>query len=188
MGRDVNLGSPREPDTLLERIMETGEVAAKEIAESKIFTTMAVKALAASTDYAAEDILTDAAGGAFIFNLPEPGEIIKAIAFCSVTALTPQITLYLFNEQPAGTFTDNAANTNPTIGNSLICDGWIDFLALEDLGGVSASLVTVGTYGNLGMVISAPNKRLWGIPVTRQAITGETANMILGFKLWVRKD
>lgn len=149
-----------------------------------------MKRLAAAADYAAEDVLSENAttGTPYQFNMGcEYGVIEKAVAFCSVTALTPQITVYLFTAKPTGALNDNVANTNPTEANSTFWEGQIDFLAMEDLGGGSGSVITVGTYGNLPFPFYAPARVLYGVAVTRQAITGEAVGMTLRFSFQVKK-
>ena len=151
--------------------------------------------LAATTDYAAKDVLSNSAtaGRSFAFDNAVrkkggTGTIEKAIAYCSVTGLTPRITLYLFNAKPTGTLNDNAANNSPVLADHPSFEGQIDFLAAEDLGGGSTSVVTVGTYGNLALPFHCAEKTLYSIAVTRDAITGEVAGMVLSFKLQIKWD
>ena len=149
------------------------------------------KNLAAAGDYAAEDVLSESTVSAVPYMFKDigvSGIIEKAIAFCSVTALTPRLTLYLFNKPPTGNLIDNVANTNPTVADHLNYVGKIDFLAMEDLGGGSESVVTMGTYGNLPLSYFAPDRVLYGVAVTRDAITGEAVGMVLSLNLQVRKD
>ena len=147
--------------------------------------------LAAAGDYAAEDVLSGnaTAGTPYRFkDVGKSGVIEKAIAFCSVTALAPRLTLYLFNRLPTGVLNDNVANTNPTVTDHPAYEGKIDFLAMEDLGGGSESVVSMGTYGNLPLPYYSPDGVLYGVAVTRDAITGEAVGMVLSFKLQVRRD
>ena len=154
------------------------------------------KTLAASTDYAAEDVLSnDASSGTyFIFdNMAKKnggsGKIEKAEVMLSVTALTPRITLYLFNRPPTSNLNDNAANAAPAVGDWVGYQGELNFPALKDLGGVSSTTITANTIGGLELPYKCGDtKRLYGIAVLEDAVTGESAGMLLGFKLQIRQD
>ena len=153
------------------------------------------KFLAASTDYAAEDVLSGSATINSLFEFSpmskkdgRTGTITDAVSFCSVTALIPRITLYLFNKIPTTNMLDNVANTAPSTDDLPYYQKRIDFQAWEDLGGGSCAIATEGTYGNLPLKYKCITKKIYGIAVTRDAITGESAGMKLAFKLWVRFD
>ena len=184
LGKTVDLNEQAARKVLEEDIVHA-------ISEIKGETVIAYdeKKLAAAADYAAEDVLsesaTDGAGTAFKFNIGKGlVRLTKAIAFCSVTALTPRVTLYLSNSPPTSEKDDNAANTAPSHADWQIFEGQLDFLGMEDLGGGSSSVITVGTYGNLPLdVVAGVDGYIYGIAVTRDAITGEAAGMLLGFKL-----
>lgn len=166
---------PGTPDG---RLLVSSQI--REIEDSKL--------LAATTNYVAEDVLSESAtngvGTAWVFSdMGESGAIRKAMVEIQTTALTPQITLYLFSAKPTSELDDNAANAAPSIADWPFYQGRIDFPALEDLGGVSASVATESTYGNLPLLYSGCKGRLYGIAVTRTAITGETANDKMSIKL-----
>jgi len=158
-------------------------------------TVVDSKKLAAAGDYAAEDVLSEhvSAGTVYKFgNMARKdggtGTITKAIAFLSTTALTPRITLFLFSKEPTTNLNDNVGNAAPSTNDHLDCEGWIDFMALEDLGGNSAALVTPSTIGNLPLDYKCIGKALYGIAVTRDAVTGEAVAMSLDFRLFTRQD
>ena len=156
------------------------------------------KALVAAGDYAAEDVMSESTtvGTPWVFanivrNAGGVGVITKAIALCSTTALTPRITVYLFTKSPnvlGAAFQDNAANTAVY---SVDRDGYVgrlDFSAMQDLGGNSESMLVPGDIGMPLEFKCAPGENtLWGIAVTRDAITGEAAGMILQVSLLVRE-
>lgn len=154
------------------------------------------KLLAAATDYTAEDVMSESATTGTVFSFKDmarknggSGVINKAVAFCSKTGLTPRITLYLYNRVPTSiNLYDNLANAGPSRTDWPIFVGQIDFLAMEDLGGGSTSVVTTGTYGNLPLPYKCIDRGLYGIAVTRDGITGEEANMLLGFQLQTKQD
>lgn len=160
-----------------------------------VVSVMATKPLTAAGDYNAEDVLSESAvyGTPYIFTGMAKkdggsGEIQKAIAFCSVTALTPRITLYLFNQRPTSNLLDNVANAAPSVTDHPSFEGQIDFTALEDLGGGSSSVVTANTSGNLPLPYKCHGTSLFGIAVLRDAVTGEAKGMLLSFKLQARRD
>lgn len=153
------------------------------------------KILAAAADYAAEDVLSENATAAspFLFsNMAKKddgaGEIIKAILFLSVADITPRISLFLFNRPPTSVLTDNVANTAVSLADHPAFEGQIDFVATETLGtGGSVSVVTTSTSGNLPLPFKCVTRSLWGIAVTRDAITGEAVGMTLNIKLQARR-
>lgn len=138
------------------------------------------KALAAAGNYAAEDVLSESAtaGTAWIFRgTGGSGYITKAQAICETTGLTPRLILYLFNVLPTSNLYDNVANTALLHADLAKYIGKIDFPALEDLGGDSEALASPSTYGNLPIAFCTKDvaQTLYGILVTRDAITGESA-------------
>lgn len=155
----------------------------------------ASQVLAAAGDYGAEDVLSGSttAGVAFFFAGMSKkdggsGEIDRATVFCSTTALTPRITLFLFNQLPTSNLNDNAANTGPSVADHPNFKGQIDFPALEDLGGGSTAVISSSTVGGLPLVYECVTRALYGIAVTRDAITGEAAGMVLSFELQTRLE
>ena len=156
------------------------------------------KSLAAAGDYAAEDVMSETAtanaGTAYKFEdvvstKGGHGTITKAIALLETTALTPRITLYLFREVPTSELDDNAANTAVLTADREKYVGRLDFPSMEDLGGNSEAIGTPSTDGNLPLEFDCLplDRALYGIAVTRDAITGEAAGMELMFKLFVRQ-
>ena len=94
--------------------------------------------------------------------------------------------MYLFDNTPTSALADNAANTAVLAADQERYIGKVDFLAWEDLGGLSESLVTPSTYGNLPILfVLASGRTIYGVAVTRDAITGEAADMTLNFQMFV---
>jgi hypothetical protein len=160
----------------------------------KTCTVSTQKILAAAGDYGAEDVLSESAtngvGTDWDFvdiakSIGGNGYITKALVLCSTTALTPRITLYLFAAPPTSELDDNAANTAVATADLANYIGRIDFNAMEDLGGMSGSIATVSTLGNLPLAYNCDESSdtLYGIAVTRDAITGEAASMTLTISL-----
>lgn len=150
------------------------------------------KILAATTNYAAEDVLADSGSTVWKFRVVEEngggGKIIQAQAYLSTTGLDPGITLYLFEIAPTSALIDNAANTAVLAADLLYHIGNIDFMAMSDLGGHSEAMVTESTVGGLSIKFQLDTGRdIYGIAVTRAAITGEAANMKLTFKMVVEQ-
>ncbi len=142
------------------------------------------KTLAATTDYAAEDVLSESASAGtswqfknVVLQANGGGIILAAKVLCSTTALTPRLTLYLFDATPSSNLNDNNANTTLLAADLQRYLGKIDFPALEDLGGYSESLATCSTAGNLPLpfIIENGSKDIYGVLTTRDAVTGEVA-------------
>ena len=151
---------------------------------SKTKTVSVTKALAAAGNYTAEDVLSESAtiGTAWTFSAiarqnGASGRITKAQAICETTALTPRLTLFVFTATPTSALNDNVANTALLHADLANYVGKIDFLGLEDLGGDSEAVATASTTGNLPLdfTCAATADDLYGILVTRDAITGEVA-------------
>jgi len=156
---------------------------------NKLVTATKTKALAAAGNYDAEDTMSESATAGtlwdFDFGDIPGGSIIitKAIAACSVTALTPRLNLCLFTGTPAGNLNDNVANTSP-LDATIVAKGYagrLEFPPMSDLGGDSVAIITPGTAGNLPLTVKCATGTgvINGIVVTQDAITGETAGMNL---------
>lgn len=154
------------------------------------------KALAAAGNYSDEDVISESATEAtatpWVFKIaPYPdgqAAIVKAQILCSVTALPPRTTLYLYTAIPTCVKGDNLGNTGVLAGDISIYLGRIDFPAWEDLGGCSEAFVTPSTYGNLPLEFTASDRdcKIYGIVVLRDADTNlDTAGVTVTIKLTV---
>ena len=164
---------------------------------AKLVTVSVTKALAAAGNYDIEDVLSESATVGTFWTFTglassngNGGYIVKAQAICETTALTPRLTLYLFDTLPTSAKNDNVANTavlNADVGKYI---GKIDFPSMEDLGGVSEAVVTPSTYGNLPLQFkcTAAVTALYGVLVTRDAITGEVATDDMTIKLTAEQN
>lgn len=153
------------------------------------------KIMLESTNWEAEDVMseTETTGTAFVFRGMAKkddgsGTIEKAQAFFSITAKTPRVTLYLFSKLPTTTLYNAKANEAPSVADHPTFEGQIDFPALEDLGGGSSSVVTPSTVGNLPLPYKCVDGKLYGIAVSRDAVTSLAIGAILSFKLQIRQD
>lgn len=156
------------------------------------------KALAAAGDYAANDVLSESAtvGTSWKFSdvvkkNGRTGTITKAMAILETTALTPRIVLYLFKAVPTSELNDNVLNTALLHADLANFVGWIEFDAMETLNaGDSIAITTPSTDGNipLDFECASGDDSLYGIAVTRDAITGEVAGDDLTIVLFVRQD
>ena len=159
----------------------------------RTITISVLRTIAAAGDYLAEDVLSDStsAGTAISFtgigkNKGAGGYITKASILCSTTGLTPRLTLFLFDNTPTCELDDNGANTAVLAADQAKYIGHIDFPAMEDLGtGMSQTIATPNTTGNLplGFNCDADDNTLYGVLVTRDAITGEAASMTVRVNL-----
>ena len=156
------------------------------------------KALDAAANYDIEDVLCedDDNGEGTCWNFADvardkggSGYIAKAQVICETTALTPRLTLYLFTATPTSELDDNAANTALLHADLANYVGKIDFPALEDLGGDSEAVATPSTYGNLPLAFTcaSTDTDLYGVLVTRDAITGETHGDDLTIRLTIEQ-
>lgn len=146
------------------------------------------KALASATAYDAEDVLSESAsngvGTDWDFDAVGKvnggtGYIVKAQAICETTAVTPRLTLFLFNAAPTCELDDHAANTALLHADLANYIGKIDFPAMEDLGtGDSESVASPSTYGNLPLAFNcaSADDALYGVAVTRDAFTNTATN------------
>lgn len=142
-----------------------------------------------TTAYAAEDVISESAtngvGTAFVFAMPggkgASGYIVEARAQTKKASVTAAMTLFLFNALPTSELDDNAANTAPDYEDIAGYQGRIDFPGMEDLGGDSSwSQATPSTSGQLPLRFkcAGTDDRLWGILVTRDAFTPDSAQKV----------
>ncbi|MCH7553548.1 MAG: hypothetical protein IIC82_06100 [Chloroflexi bacterium] len=164
-----------------------------------MMTVSVTKALAAAGDYAANDVLSESASAGTVWTFGSvvranggSGTIVKAIALLETTALTPGITLFLFSVAPTSALNDNVANTAVLHADQANFIGRITFPAMADLGtGDSEALATPSlATGNLPLAfnVASGDRAIYGIAVTRDAITGEVATDELIIKLTIERD
>jgi len=164
----------------------------------KLTTVSVTKALAAAGNYGAADVLSESAsaGTAWTFSAVVSenggsGNIVKAVALFETTALTPGLTLFLFNVTPTSAVNDNVANTAVLHADEANYLGRVTFPAMADLGtGDSEAVVTPSlATGNLPLAFTcaAADSAIYGLVVTRDAITGETATDDLIIKLTIEE-
>lgn len=141
----------------------------------------------ASAAYGAEDVVSEASssGTAWTFSAIAKvnngtGYIVKAQVISETTALTPRMTLYLFNATPTSELDDLASNTALLHADLAKYQGKIDFPAMEDVGGDSEAIATPSTTGNLPLAFQCATAAddLIGILVTRDIFTQGAAKDI----------
>jgi len=160
----------------------------------RLVTVTTTKALEAVGAYSAETVLSnsDTPGAGVDWDFSDVGKvnggtgyITKAQAISETTAVTPRLTLFLFNAAPTCELDDQAANTALLHADLANYVGKIDFPAMEDLGtGDSEALATPSTPGNLPLAFNcaSADKALYGVLVTRTAVTfgaGDDMTLIL---------
>lgn len=135
----------------------------------------------------AEDVLSESTTGGTPWTFPGmarknggTGYIVKAFALLQTTALTPRLTIFLFRENPTSALNDNVANTAVILADRYIFVGQIDLPAMEDLGGMSGTIATPSTGGNLPLAFecSAISNDLKGIVVARDAVTPTALDLL----------
>ena len=154
----------------------------------RLVTVTTTKALESASAYEAEDVLsesdTNGAGTDWDFDAVGKvnggtGYIVRANAICETTAVTPRLTLFLFNAAPSCELDDHAANTAVLHADKGTYIGKIDFPAMEDLGtGDSESVASPSTYGNLPLAFNCAtaDDALYGVLVTRDVFTNTATN------------
>ena len=165
---------------------------------AKVVSISVTKALAAAGNYAANDVLSESASSGTAWNFANvvgkngaSGKIVRATAVLETTALTPAITLFLFHTVPTSVLNDNVENTailHADVGNYV---GRIDFPAMIDLGtGDSESIATEADGSNIKLPFkcASGDSDLYGVAVTRDAITGEVATDDLVIDLLIERD
>ena len=157
----------------------------------RLVTVTTTKALDSSLGaYAAEDVLSesDGAGTGTDWDFDAVGKvnggtgyIVKAQAISETNAITPRLTLYLFNVAPTSELDDNSANTALLHADLANYIGRIDFPAMEDLGPAgtdSTSIASPSTSGNLPLAYNcaSADDALYGVLVTRDIFTNTATN------------
>lgn len=165
----------------------------------ELVTVSVTKALAAAGNYGGDDVMSESASAGTVWTFSNvvdrpgaSGTIVKAVALFETTALTPGLTLFLFSATPTSALNDNVANTAVLHADEANFVGRITFPAMADLGtGDSEAIVTPSlTTGNVPLAFNtaATDATLYGIVVTRDAITGEAAGDDLIMKLTIQRD
>jgi len=152
----------------------------------RLVTVTTTKALASASAYHAEDVLSESASAGTDWDFDTVGKvnggtgyIVKAQAICETTAVTPRLTLFLFNAASTSAVNDHAANTALVHADLANYIGKIDFGAMEDLGtGDSEVVASPSTTGNLPLAYNcaSADDALYGILVTRDVFTNTATN------------
>ena len=118
------------------------------------------------------------------------GYITKAQALWETTALTPGLTLYIFNATPTSELDDNKGNAAPAFADLAQYVGLIEFPSMKDSGGMSEAIATPSTVGNLPLAFECATDAddLICILVTRDAITGEQADEEMTVRLTIEQN
>uniref|UniRef100_A0A6M3J4Z2 Uncharacterized protein n=1 Tax=viral metagenome TaxID=1070528 RepID=A0A6M3J4Z2_9ZZZZ len=159
------------------------------------------KTLIADADYAANDVLSEnkTTGTSWTFSgiansNGRGGYIVKAHIIFSksggITAITPRCCLFLFSATPTSVLNDNAANTGVLDADKANYIGRIEFPALTSYGGTPTAVVTPSTVGNLPLAFQCATAatQIYGILITLDAITAETASTIVTINLIAEQD
>jgi hypothetical protein len=147
-------------------------------------TVWAVLAAAATTDYAANDVISNSAAAGVVITFSNvvaapggSGTIESAIVLCQSTQVTHNMRLYLFNSATlTAQLNDNAANTAIAHADYSKSLKYLDFPNLSTKGGDTDSVITPGS-GNtpLHFVCAEGSRNIYGILVPLAAITAEVA-------------
>ena len=164
----------------------------------------ALKAMAATTNYAQYDVMSNSAsaGTVWTFAMPEgcpPGatiEIMDALLYAKNTQATHLTRMYLFNSSALNcNLNDNVANTIPVAADMYSgttpltkAQKYIDFGALTQAGSGGRQAVVTPGDGKLPLTVQlgAAETNLYGVSVD---MSGETAELVGGqyvCALWIR--
>ncbi len=136
--------------------------------------------------YSAKDVIseqtTNAANTSWIFTdvvaqNGGAGYIVKAVAVCETTNITPRISLLLFNTVPTCELDDNAASNCPLHADLANYIGRLDFPALDSgnfgTQNDSSAMIVPGSYQGipLGFTCATADNDLYGVAVTWDAFT-----------------
>ncbi len=161
----------------------------------------ASKTLVAAGDYAANDVLSDKAAypgtaAALVFTFSGcaisdgRGGRIRTVQITlsksgGITAITPILALLLYSSLPTSELYDNYPNTGCIAGDKGNYVGSIIFGALSNVGG---SPETTYAAEPISFVCATNDKALYGILVTTEAITDETAGTVVTIDLYIEQD
>ena len=150
-----------------------------------------------TTAYSDEDVFSESAGSgtAWTFDAVVPdggagGQIVKAMVACDDTNIVPVMTMYLTNVTPTGVLNDNVGNTNPVYATeSDNYQGRLDWPAMQDLGGMSESVLTsADTKLPLHFTTAAGDDALYGVLVVRSAAHTPTSAAKIRVTLTIAPD
>ena len=150
-----------------------------------------------TTAYSDEDVFSESAGSgtAWTFDAVVPdggagGQIVKAMVACDDTNIVPVMTMYLTNVTPTGVLNENVGNTNPVYATeSDNYQGRLDWPAMQDLGGMSESVLTsADTKLPLHFTTAAGDDALYGVLVVRSAAHTPTSAAKIRVTLTIEPD
>jgi len=165
-------------------IVVSGDVSVRGISK----TVSVTKALESAVAYTAGDVLSEtdtaSAGTAWTFSAifranNTGGYITKAVAICETTAVTPVLTLYLYNATPTCELDDNAPNNGLLHADLAKFIGKIGFPAMTSIiAGDSIAIATPSTYGNLPLWVDAASAAddLIGVLICETGFTNTATN------------
>ena len=157
---------------------------AKATSSPSILTITVTKALAAAANYDAEDVLSESAGTGTAWTFAQAarsnggsGAILAVYDIFQTTNLTPRLTVYWYKATPTCVLNDNVANTSVKNADKANYLGRTDISTMEDLGGISESIATPSTVGNLPLVFTCASDAddIIGVVVTRDGFSDEIA-------------
>ena len=150
-----------------------------------------------TTAYSDEDVFSESAGSgtawpvdAVVPDGGAGGQIVKAMVACDDTNIVPVMTMYLTNVTPTGVLNDNVGNTNPVSATeSDNYQGRLDWPAMQDLGGMSESVLTsADTKLPLHFTTAAGDDALYGVLVVRSAAHTPTSAAKIRVTLTIEPD
>ncbi len=157
------------------------------------------QAVAAAGDYGVNDVICNNATTGIPWNFADVvkyvgghGYITEVQVTVETTAQAHRLTLFLFSETPSSELDDNVTNTGPADADRGFYLGKIDIPALESLGVGNSDAIATLTSPTAGLpfhfTCAAADTDLYGILVTRDAFTNETATDDYVISLTIEPD
>lgn len=202
VSRDLDIGMPSAaPDTShileVDEGLEPTREAIERLWVPKLVEVVDRKTVLASGAYTAEDVVSESTSAPlalpWVFKdcakaVGGGGRIIDALILAETTNIASQFSLFLHKDVPTCNLFDAAINTAFIIGDIDIAVGRIHFPAADDVGGMSETVATPSTVGNLPktFVCKHDSRDLYGVLVIRNAV--DLADLTrLTIKLWIEQ-
>ena len=147
--------------------------------QPKLVKVFSEKKPLASGAYTAEDVVSESTtlGQPWVFQncariVGGGGRIHDALILAETTGIASWFSLFVHTAHPTCNLQDAAANTAFAVADRGIAVVEIEFPACADVGGMSATVATPSTVGNLAktFVCESGSRDLWGVLAIKNAV------------------
>lgn len=168
----------------------------KSASGSRLISVAVEKQLAAAGNYGANDVLSESAsaGTSWVFTdsahiAGGAAKIIRALLSTEVATQTFGARLYLYTIAPTCNLNDNVANDGPNVADKEEFIGVITFgNQAIGLGGGTLPFSEAILAQPLPFICATADKDIYGVLVTEDAFTDESATQKVVVKLWMEQD